>query len=103
MVNPNDSLTIPHYEANDYTLSGKQRRGISQFITDAVDYQHHVEMAFAMSSPLGINTPIPDDLSKSIDLVAFSSGNDIRAFLGKPASCLSGASRSDQALIQQVV
>ena len=79
-VNPNDTLNIPHYGANEFTIFGKQRRGIVQSIVDSTDYRDHVERASQLYSPLGVNSPLPHDLSTSLDVIAFSKASDIRKF-----------------------
>ena len=76
----NDTLKIPHYGANDFTIFGKQRRGIAQSIVDATDYQDHVERASKLYSPWAINSPLPEDLSNALDVIAFSKPADMRSF-----------------------
>ena len=79
-VNPNDSLNIPHYISSEYTIFGKQRKGIVQSIVDSSNYRDHIERAAKLHSPLAINSPLPDDLSTALDVIAFSPPSDIRSF-----------------------
>ena len=66
----NDTLKIPHYEANPQTISGKQRRGITQSIGPVASYFEHIEQAAGMTFPLSPDTPIPGDLGEALDLTA---------------------------------
>ena len=79
-TNFNDNLRIPHYERNNSSISGKQRRGIAQTIGPVPNYFVHVERAASEISPLSLATPLTKDLEYALDLVAFAPERQIRDF-----------------------
>ena len=79
-ANFNDTLRIPHYERNNSSISGKQRRGIAQTIGPVKNYFAHVERAATEVSPLSLATPLTSDLEYALDMVAFSPEKQIRVF-----------------------
>ena len=82
-TNFNDCLNIPHYEGNDNTIAGKQRRGIAQSIGEVENYHEHVEKAAVMPYPLGLTTPLPEDLNDALTLIAYSTPNEMRTLWGQ--------------------
>ena len=78
---PNDSVFIESYICPSLCYSGKQRRAATDGIESGLSGTDHVARSLLRGNPFNTETPLPADLSKSLDVMKLSSPVKLIAFL----------------------
>ena len=66
----NNDFRLGRYAQSKVVCAGSQKKGPSPAINDPVDYPDHILRAIAAEFPLGVDIPLPEEVTCSLDWIA---------------------------------
>ena len=78
----NDELRLGSFLPSRYTWAGEQRKGISMHIKDSSPSEGHARKSVESDFSLANEIPLPPEALRSIDIVAYSNPQAVRACWG---------------------
>ena len=78
--NFNDDVVIEPYFASPLVMAGKQRKGIFEGIQPDIPPLCHLREILKRRTPFDLDTPLPSDIIRSLDVLKNSGCNELRIF-----------------------